>query len=132
MAVQNTRTMKRGLPILLTLLLTLLPPVLPGVERGHAEDTLPGSRPLNLSLPHALQPAERMSPDSANRTDLAHQSPWSDLQDGRHKSSLPYGSGYEARQRLFSLDAPHSGNAAPNVPGWGRNPGGSGRGGPGR
>lgn len=137
--LRNACTMKPGLSILLALLaLTLLPPSLPGAGRVLAEDRVPGSRPLNLSLPRESLSAQRMPSGSENLDDPDASPPGPLRQEGRHRPDLPYGSGYEARQRILVNDARHPGNAGTNGTGWGKSPAGNpghagyGRGGMGR
>lgn len=137
--LRNACTMKPGLSILLALLaLTLLPPSLPGAGRVHAEDRVPGSRPLNLSLPRESRLAEGIRFGSESQAGPDISPPDLLQQEGSHNARLPYGSGYEARQRGLALGDRLPANAGTNSAGWGRSPAGNpgrpgyGRGGMGR
>lgn len=122
--------MKPGLLALL-ILLTLS---LTGVDGVRAEDQASASRPLNLSLPRESRLAERIPFGSENRAAEGIRSPGLLQQESSHNAGLPYGSGYEARQRSLALGDRLPGNAVANGAGWGRSPdrhpgrGGLGRG----
>lgn len=115
-------------------LLTLLILSLSGVGRACAEDQAGASRPLNLSLPREPRLAERIPFGSESRGDPGLGPPELLLQEGSHNARLPYGSGYEARQRGLAIGDRLPGNSATNGAGWGRSPdrhpgrGGMGRG----
>lgn len=121
------RTLTLAIPLLLALVTSVRGQTVPDADTA--------SRPLNLSLPHDLVHPPAMSSDAEAAHDPVEQNLRPAQVDGRRGASrMPYGSGYEARQRgSASADDSASGiRGSSTSGGYGGGKQGGGRGGMGR
>jgi hypothetical protein len=92
-----------------------------------------GDRPLNLSLPRELKPADLLPEGSDPRYDpLVGDARGRRRVGGQGGGLLPYGRGYDARQRQAASTEAGVGSRDAIGMGWGASGGSSGMGGGGR
>lgn len=113
----NFRLLKLSLP----LLAAVLPAVPAWADDAAAE---PLQRPLNLSLPRETRPLPNVTFDNSGVDPVERNLRATQIRDGRNVERLPYGSGYEARQRGGAGQGAGQGAGG----GGGRGRGGMGRG----
>jgi uncharacterized membrane protein YgcG len=119
----NANTMNTRLLTLSLSLIAATVQVAPVWADDAAAVTL--QRPLNLTLPREARQLPSMTFDNASVDPVERNLRATQIRDGRNVERLPYGSGFEARQRGASHG---NGNTSSGGGGGGRGRGGMGRG----
>lgn len=113
----NTRLLSLSLSLLVAAV-----PVAPAWADAAAD--APPQRPLNLTLPREVRQLPSITFDGVSADPVARNLSTTQVRDGRSDARLPYGSGYEARQRDVGQGARTDGTGY----GAGQRSGGSGAG----